>query len=186
MVLPWLRFTDDIHIVKNTLFHKIYILQRKSKISESFCVIKCIRDYRLFQNYGQNYLPLSISTVCFVNLTSPLNLVKECSTGIYNDDHWDINKQKLPPLIVTRIDLPKAISYLEEESHQIFVFVRDNVLNNDNLYTLLSKTIYNICKKSDKEDKLKLQHPLCTQILTTRCLWTFVKFIWKTGLIMNN
>ena len=58
-----------------------------------------------------------IFTACFVNLISPLNLVKECSAGIFNDDHWDINKRKLPPLIVAKIDWPKAISYLEEESH---------------------------------------------------------------------
>ena len=58
-----------------------------------------------------------IFIVCFVNLISPLNLVKECSAGIFNDDHWDVNKRKLLPLIVAKIDWPKAISCLEEDSH---------------------------------------------------------------------
>ena len=38
-------------------------------------------------------------------------------SSIFKDDHWDINKPKLPPLILAKIDWPKAISYLDEESH---------------------------------------------------------------------
>ena len=99
-LLNSLRNKDDIRIVnglcvKNTLSHPKFTFYKGNLRSQYDFVLsnasEIIDSFRIMnKTIYCDHCP--IFTACFVNLISPLNLVKECSAGIFNDDHWDINK----------------------------------------------------------------------------------------------
>ena len=43
------------------------------------------------------------STAITINPIFPLNILKNCANGIFTDDHWDINKRKIPPLVFNQL-----------------------------------------------------------------------------------
>ena len=79
---------------------------------------------------------------------------------MFNDDHLNINKRKVPPIKLSRIDWPKAIAKLEEESRRISDVTSHNHVDNETFYLLLSNAIYDTCnKKCYKKEKLKVHYP---------------------------
>lgn len=91
------------------------------------------------------------TTTCNINPECSLEFIKQCSIGCFNDDHMDINKRKITPLKISKVDWGKALRELEEHSIHIRNRLQDGI-SNDVLNSLLSTSIYDICRKNYKKE----------------------------------
>ena len=79
-----------------------------------------------------------------------LNFIQDCAKGFLSDDHWDINKRRVPSLIFSKINWPETIRCLEEKSSMINERLLDPSMSNDQLVALISTTIYDACRNNYK------------------------------------
>jgi hypothetical protein len=91
--------------------------------------------------------------------STPLNFIKACAEGVFSDDHYDINKRKLPSLVFSKINWLDAIPDLERQSLVINNALEDPSLSNDQLEGLITSTIYETCKKNYKQSHNIPTHP---------------------------
>ena len=113
------------------------------------------------------------SVVILVNPNISLHQLRSCSDGVFNDDHWDINKRKLSSLVFSKINWVNAIHCLEEQSRYMINCLKNSNLNNDQLNSLISSTIYDSCKRNYQkhDDTIKsmmtklLPQPLCYTVI---------------------
>ena len=78
-----------------------------------------------------------------------MNFIKQCAAHVFKDDHWDINKRKVAPLKMEKIDWATARLELERCAESISERIEEGI-SNDELNTLLSRSIYDICRKNYK------------------------------------
>ena len=79
-----------------------------------------------------------------------VNFIQGCAKGTFSDDHWDINKRKMTPLIAEKIDWPNAILELEEKAASLMGLIQGSEKSNDELVALITRTIYDTCKDNYK------------------------------------
>ena len=98
---------------------------------------------------------------CCINVRPwcSLNFILDCAKGFQSDDHWNINKRRIPPLIFSKINWPEAVRCLEEKSVTINEHLADPLVNNDQLVALISTTIYDTCKQNYKTNTEDSFHP---------------------------
>ena len=140
-------------IVNNKIFDSKFTFFRGKVRSQNDLVLsnslETIDSFSVMDKYiYSDHTPTS--TIITVDERTPLNLLNSCADGIFNDNHWDINKRRLPPLVFSRIDWANVIPCLEEKSRQITNSLQSNSLNNDELDALISSTIYDTCKTNYK------------------------------------
>ena len=92
-----------------------------------------------------------ISIVISVSPSCPLSFLQGCAQGLFSDDHWDINKRKIPSLVFSKIDWPNAIQDLENISASIMESIQDTSLSNDHIVAMVTSTIYDTCKNNYKK-----------------------------------
>ena len=90
------------------------------------------------------------STIINIIHSFPLDILKNCANGIFNDDHYDINKRKIPTLKFSKINWIDAINQLQIESLQISNRIQNSDIDNDQLNVLITSTIYDTCRKHYK------------------------------------
>ena len=73
-----------------------------------------------------------------------------CLNGAFNNNHWDINRRRVAPLQVSKIDWISAVVELERQSHLLNDRIQNGNISNDHLYSLISSTIYDACKRNYK------------------------------------
>ena len=101
-----------------------------------------------------------VSFTCEVSPGVSLELIHECSKGLLDYDHYDINKRKLPPIDVDRVDWLKAIPTLIDESRKFQEVLTDGTHIDNNVYSIkLSSTIYNTCRRSYKGKSKPVEIP---------------------------
>ena len=119
------------------------VLANGLKVIDSFTIM----DKLIYSDHAPS------STVISAKPTCCLNLLKCCADGVLNDNHWDINKRRTPPLIFSKIDWANIIRCLEDRSHNITDHIQNNWLDNDQLDALITSTIYDTCKLNYKMKK---------------------------------
>ena len=90
------------------------------------------------------------SITCVVNPTCSLQFIRQCVKGAFNDNHWDINQRKNVPLQIEKIDWVNALPELERQSQLLYDRMQNENISNDHLHSLISSTIYDVCKKNYK------------------------------------
>ena len=101
-----------------------------------------------------------VSFTCEVSPGVSLELIHECSNGLLDYDHYDINKRKLPPIDVDRVDWLKVILALIDESRKFQEVLTDGTHIDNNVYSIkLSSTIYNTCRRSYKGKSKPVEIP---------------------------
>ena len=102
-----------------------------------------------------------IAVTCSTDVGSSITLVKKCSDGTFNDSHWDVNKRRIVPLDPTKINWEEAIVQLEQRGRDINQLINTNNISNDELNSLISTGIYDICKANyHKNPPVLAKHPL--------------------------
>ena len=102
-------------------------------------------------------------TTIKIRMECSMNFIMQCAANVFKYDHWDINKRKLTSLKMERIDWGKARAELETCAESISVEIEKGI-SNEELNTLLSRSIYDICKKNKqptKEYSVRNEHPGC-------------------------
>ena len=79
-----------------------------------------------------------------------LSFINQCAMNVFNDDQLDINKRKLTPLKVERIEWSTALVDLENRADVIQERI-DGGINNEQLNALITTSIYGICKNNYKQ-----------------------------------
>ena len=108
----------------------------------------------IYSDHTPTCTSISVNPVC------SLNLLYECSVGLSNYNHYDINKRRTCPLIFSKIDWAATLPKLEEQSRLISDHIDNNVLDNDQLDALLASTIYGTCKKHYRKQSIDFSTPI--------------------------
>ena len=99
-----------------------------------------------------------ISTSLLVYPWCSVNFIQSCAQSTFSDDHWDINKRKIQPIIPSRVNWADAIVELEENAASIMESVQDSNQSNDHLVALITKTIYDACRNNyiQRKDEVEI------------------------------
>ena len=89
-------------------------------------------------------------TTVKIHLECSMNFIRQCASNVFKDDHWDINKRKLTSLKMDKINWVTARVELERCAESISEKIEEGI-SNEELNTLLSRSIYDICKKNYKQ-----------------------------------
>ena len=80
-----------------------------------------ILDKQIYSDHSPISTSISIEPRC------SSNYILSCAQGTLNDDHWDVNKRKIPSLVFDKVDWPKAIIALEEKSQSLAELVTHHI-----------------------------------------------------------
>ena len=96
-----------------------------------------------------------ISATVSVQPWPSLNFIQACAQGTLCDDHWDVNRRKIPAVIFSKVDWPQAIVDFEEISASLMESIQSANLNNDQIVTKITSIIYDTCKKNYKTETVE-------------------------------
>ena len=145
---------------RNKIFDSKFTFYRAKSCSQNDLVLSnCIDTISAFKildnNLYSDHCPTF--TTCFITVGTSMEFISKCSNGICNDGH--INKRKLVPLNLSKINWTVAIPELIEHSHSIEREIH-NGTTNDRVNALICSTIYDVCKKHYiKNNIIPIQHP---------------------------
>ena len=75
--------------------------------------IPTINKFSILQKtIHSDHCPIEIT--CTTTLIPDLHFIKRCSEGLFNYDHWDVNKRIRNPISILKLDIPKVVASLEE------------------------------------------------------------------------
>ena len=148
-MISWIDNHKDI-IVLNELYADNFKFDSKFTYSKGercsqndFAMVYSIEGIISFiiieKTIYSDHWPLSISYDVCIEVS--LNLIEDCSKGLLDYEHLDINKRKLPSINPFRVDWLKAIPALEKASIDIKEMVRDAYVSNDVLDSHITNTI---------------------------------------------
>ena len=116
------------------------VLSNATNIVNSFSIL----DKEIYSDHSPICATISVQPRC------SLNFIQSCSQGTLCDDHWDVNRRKVPSLVFSKVDWPQAIIDLEDKSQSLSDFIQDPGMTNDQLITIITSTIYDTCKANYK------------------------------------
>ena len=143
-LINWLKGKNDIFIVNgfitdgnkmesnftffpgNLRSQNDLVISNSLDLLESFTIVNKL----IYSDHTPTCTSISVNPVC------SLNLLYECSVGLSNYNHYDINKRRTCPLIFSKIDSAATLPKLEEQSRLISDHINNNVLGNDQLDAL--------------------------------------------------
>ena len=143
-LLNWLKEKYHIRIVNGCMvdgkvFDSELSFFRGNVCSQNYLVLSnsldIIYSFSIMEkNIYSDHCP--ISTIITVKHSSSLNLNRSCADGLVNDNHWDINKRRIPSLVFSKIDWICVVPCLEDLSRHISNSIQNNSLNNDQIDAL--------------------------------------------------
>ena len=129
---------------KFTFFRGAACSQNDLILSNNVSIVDSVKILK--KEIYSDHTPISVSII--VAPWCSINFIESCARGTLSDDHWDINKRKVQPLISSKIDWPSAILQLEENAVSIMESVRESDSSNNHIVSLLTKSIYDACRNN--------------------------------------
>ena len=96
-----------------------------------------------------------ISATMSVKPWPSVNFILSCAQGTLCDNHWDINRRKIPAVVFSKVDWPQAIGEFEELSASLLELAQSADLDNDQIVTKITSTIYDTCRKNYKRSTVE-------------------------------
>jgi hypothetical protein len=144
VVLNGLQWKGKQFDTKHTYFRGNLTSQNDIVVTSS---IENIDTFEIMEkSIYSDHCPLAVS--CIVIPSTPLETVYECSKGMFNYDHYDINKRLKPPLNITRMDYSTAVALIEEKANEIKEEMSHGRIDNNLLATKITNGIYDACRNS--------------------------------------
>ena len=116
------------------------VMSNAIRIVDSFSIV----DKKIYSDHSPISTSISVQPRC------SLNFIQSCSQGTLSDDHWDVNRRKIPSLVFAKVDWPQAIIDLEEKSQSLTELVQDPAMTNDQIIAKITSTIYDTCRANYK------------------------------------
>ena len=144
-------------IWKNTSHDSKHTFYRGKKCSQNDLVIANnpdmvssfkIMNKEIYSDHCPNSCTFQIKVEC------SMDFINQCAMNSFNDDHWDINKRKLAPLKIEKIEWNKALVQLEEKADIIKEKI-DEGGSNEELNAMITSSVYKICRNNYRKENKK-------------------------------
>ena len=117
-------------------------LSNRVKIMNSFKILP--------KTVYSDHCPVTLS--CNVSINPSLDILYKCSKGCFNDDHYDVNKRLRRPMKLSRMNISKAVDYLENYARELKAEMFHDT-NNNTMSTKIADCLYDACRRSYEKCK---------------------------------
>ena len=132
------QFDSDFTFYRGKVRSQVdFAITNKVSLIDSFSILQ--------KTIHSDHCPLKIA--CSTNSVPDLQFIKSCTDGLFNYDHFDVNKRIRNPISLLKLDIPKVIASLEELGTCLLNEDFDNN-NVDSLCAQITDGIYTSCQKN--------------------------------------
>ena len=120
----------------NIVFDSKYTFYRGNVKSQNDTAItkctECIKSFRILdKKIYSDHCPIHISSS--ISLKTSLDFINKCVKGVFNYDHLDVNHREKPPFKLSRVDVVKTVTSLNNSAENLRYEISHNNINSNAL-----------------------------------------------------